>query len=309
MSSSLNRTEEYHRGALDGLEWELTVCNSLEDPLGPCRGVLKTPSSFGEALYRRLEAQFNFDSVVSVLEIGGGYGGLMAEFTRLNPRFRPVMLDISPFLLGVQRRTLEGTKARFIEGDLFEMDEGFFSGFDLAVLNENCGDFPTACGIPADFNAPGDGLAAEVRRDFERYGFDAPRGREFNYNIGAVRALERLCRAGVKYIYMSEHSCESSPPEEFAAFLDIRPTGNPEAIRLMGHTEYTVRFSHLEKVARHFGYDVRRGSFSDFLHVDFTSEIRFILTSGVSTKDEHEIIRQFIGDVYKYEYIALSRGL
>jgi len=308
MSSRLNRTEEYHRGDLDTLGWELTVCNSLEDPRSPCRRILKHPASFGEALYRHLETVFNIDAIESVLEVGGGYGCLMAEFTRLNRRIRPVMLDISPALLDVQRRALEGTGAVFIGGDVFGMDADFFRHFEFAVLNENCGDFPTACGIPGDFGGAGDELGEEIRRDFERYGFEAPVGREFNYNIGAVRALELLCRAGVPNIYMSEHSCEASPPDDLAVFLDIRAQGNPEAIRLKGHVEYTVRFSHLEKVARYYGYEVRRGPFAEFLPVDFTPEVNFILRSGVSTKDEHEIIRQFIGDLYKYEYLAMKKN-
>ena len=74
----------------------------------------------------------------------------------------------------------------------------------------------------------------------------------------------------------------------------------------MGHDEYTIRFSDLVRVAEQFGYRVVRGQYKDFITYEYTDAINFILTSG-SQKDEHEIIRQFIEDLYKYEYLVLIR--
>lgn len=311
MSFRLNRTEEYHRGSLETLGWELTVSNALQDEASPCRRALKNPSTFGEALYRFLARYIPMDDITPAVEVGGGYGNLMAEFASLNPRLRPLMVDISPVLLAAQRKALAGKDADFLEADLFSLDRGFFSRFELAILNENCGDFPTACDVPSgiideseDFF---DDTLREVAALFTHYGFVKPAGDRFNFNLGAVRALELLCGAGVKYIYLSEHSCEAKAPAELAEALGVVPGGNPEPIALKGHVEYTLRFSHLEKVAAHHGYSVMRGPYADFLEVNFTPEINFIVKGGSSRKDEHEIIRQFIGDLYKYEYLVLRR--
>jgi SAM-dependent methyltransferase len=313
MTFRLNSTEEYHRGPLDTLGWELTVCNSLQDAKSPCRRVLKHSSTFGEALYRHLSRFFPLGDITRVIEIGGGYGNLMADFTRLNPRLRPFMLDLSPVLLSRQIKALAGTGAEFLEADFFSMEPGFFSPFELAVLNENCGDFPALCDVPAGvFDAPRESLGAvvaELVAYYDRYAFERPAGEAFNFNLGAVRALETLCDGGVPRIYLSEHSCEAAAPAELAEVLDIVPSMNPEPIALKGHVEYTVRFSHLEKVALRHGYSAKRGSFADFLEVDFTPEINFILRSRSSKNDEHEIIRQFIGDLYKYEYLVLEKGV
>ena len=49
-----------------------------------------------------------------------------------------------------------------------------------------------------------------------------------------------------------------------------------------------------------------RGQYADFIEFDMTDRLNFILTSH-SQKDEHEMIRQFIEDCFKYEYLLLIR--
>jgi hypothetical protein len=126
----------------------------------------------------------------------------------------------------------------------------------------------------------------------------------FNFNIGAVQAAEKLCLAGVNYIYMSEHSCEAVAPVDLHVKIDIHSNGYPRKIALKGHDEYTIKFSHLEKVAAYFNYRIIRGSYSDFLKINDIGRLNFILTSG-SDKDEHEIIRHFVSDLFLYEYVIL----
>ena len=89
-------------------------------------------------------------------------------------------------------------------------------------------------------------------------------------------------------------------------FLHISPANDPQEIKLIGHSEYTIRFSDLESMGRHFGYDVIRGNYTAIIHFDMTPRIKYILTSH-SQQDEHEIIRQFIDDLYTYEYLLMMR--
>ena len=53
------------------------------------------------------------------------------------------MLDISPFLLRQQKETLKEHRVAYREEDFLETDTAFLREFDMAILNENLGDFPT----------------------------------------------------------------------------------------------------------------------------------------------------------------------
>jgi hypothetical protein len=128
----------------------------------------------------------------------------------------------------------------------------------------------------------------------------------FAVNLGAIQALEKLCSAQIPYIYISEHSCEASIPKQLLGLLELTATGDPERIRLHGHDEYSIRFSDLERVAAFFGYNFRRGQYLDFINPQIGNGIEFILRLGPSKIDRHEIIRQFIEDLAKYEYLVLS---
>jgi hypothetical protein len=311
MNPFLNTTEDYHRTGLDSLGWELTVCNALSREGGPCRRILARRESYGTLLYRHLSRLLPMESVSSVLEAGGGYGYLMRDFLTINPRLRATMLDISPRLLERQRETLRDFTVEFVPGDFFAMEDGFFRRFDLIILNEIAGDFPAACDVPTEVlsrpDARVDGLCERVRALFHRYDLERPAAPSFNFNLGALEALERICRAGVDHVFVGEHSCEARVPDELRDLITQSAPGFPERIRLRGHHEYTVKFSHLESVARAHGYDVTRGMYADFLKVHFTGEVRFILASRAAVTDEHEAIRQFVEDLYTYEYMLIRR--
>ncbi len=311
MTRFLNTTTEYHLTDLDSLGWELTVCNALYPENSPCRRILHIGESYGNILYDFLSGIIPMDRITRMIEIGGGYGYLASDFLGKNPSLSAAMMDISPFLLERQRETLKGLKADFVPGDFFQQDTAFFGNFDLAVLNEIVGDFPTLCEIESgalnslpDTTNPDLGRIQEI---FTSYNLEKPAAERFNFNIGAAEAVEKLCRTGVPYIFLSEHSCEASAPDEFKNLVNIIPSRNPERIRLRGHDEYTIRFSYLEEIARSLGYASRRGCYAEFLKFSLSGEIRFILASGSSAKDDHEIIRQFIEDLFKYEYVILSR--
>jgi hypothetical protein len=312
MDYAINDTKAYHVCNLDTLGWELTVCNAIDPERSPCRRILKRNDSYGHLLYDFLGRFIPMQSLVKVIEIGGGYGYLMRDFLDRNGALEAVMLDVSPYLMQKQQDILRGWNVGYRQADVMEVGPDALRSFELAILNENLGDLPTLVGIPREAFSLSlqdlDRSLKEVRTLFDQYAIDPPEGERVNVNIGALKVLEKLCHARIPYIFMSEHSCEARAPEPWRRFMQIEPTGNPERIRLKGHDEYTVRFSDLEKIALAFQYEIVRGPFADFLEVDFSGQVGYILRTGFSQKDEHEVIRHFVGDLYKYEYLILLKA-
>jgi hypothetical protein len=307
----INDTTDYHLYELATLGWELTICNALHPPNSPCRQMLRRRESYGRLLYDHLRRLIPMADIRHLLEIGGGYGYLTKDFLRKNRFLKATLLDLSPYLLQRQRTTLRRHQARFIQADIIYTDVRDLRGYDLAVLNENLGDLPTLIGVEGGiFGRPPEELAPplqRVRRIFEQYQLEQPASETFNLNIGALELVEKLCTAAIPYVFLSEHSCEAVVPDDMKRFLRFPSPGNTEQIRLRGHDEYTVKFSYLEAIARACGYQTVRGCFAEFLEFDFTDKVRYIMTSASVDKDEHEIIRHFIEDLYKYEYLVFVR--
>jgi hypothetical protein len=302
-------TKDYHLRDLKTLGWELTVCNALEPHDSPCRTVLKRSDSYGNLLYDFLGRLLPMEDVGKVIEIGGGYGYLMRDFLRRNGRLEACMLDIAPALLERQRESLKHFPVRFRQEDFLETEESSFQEFDLAILNENLGDFPVVVNIdkPALERGGPEEPLQEVKRVFASYSLEPPLSGLFHFNLGAALAVEKLCSSGIRYVFLSEHSCEAAAPERCGR-LRVRSAGIPEKISLYGHDEYTVKFSWLQKIAARFGYASVRGPLADFVEPDFTPGLDFVISSGATARDEHEIIRQFVEDLYQYEYLVLRAG-
>ena len=308
----INATRRYHIERLDTLGWELTVCNALDPEGSPCRRILRRNDSYGHLLYDFLERLIPVTSLRKVIEIGGGYGFLMRDFLNRNRSLQATMLDISPFLLERQRRALGARDVTYRLADAMALEPQDLRSFDLAVLNENLGDFPTLIGVRCD-SLKSSGRNSKdplqrARRIFDRYRLKPPRSEPFNVNIGAMEVVEKLCLAGIPYIFLAEHSCEASVPEPRKRWIRVRATGNPERIRLQGHDEYTMRFSDLEHMARALQYETRRGPLADYIAFDFTDQVGYIMRAKASRKDEHEAIRHFIEDLYQYEYLVLMKS-
>ncbi|MDR2017786.1 MAG: class I SAM-dependent methyltransferase [Syntrophobacterales bacterium] len=308
----LNSTKDYHVNSLTSLGWELTVCNALYPDETPLRKLLKVNQSYGNLLYDYLSRFVPFKEMRRVIEIGGGYGFLMKDFLTRDKSLNVCMLDISPFLLQKQRETLGGLHVSFRQEDFLETDPTSIAVFDLAIMNENLGDFPTLTRIRYDAMQSGmetdNPSLKKAIHFFERYRPDLPDREIFNLNIGAIEALEKICESMIPYIFLGEHSCEARSPEVLRTIIHVDPTGNPERIRLKGHDEYTIKFSYLEKVALAHGYKAMRGPFADFVTFNLTGKILSILKNPSVYGDEGEIICHFIEDLYKYEYLFLSRN-
>lgn len=307
---TLSSTKAYHMDQLSTLGWELTVCNALYPDETPLRRLLKRNDSFGHLLYDYLGQFVPLNKIERVIEIGGGYGYLMKDFLERNSILKPCMLDLSPFLLRKQKETLREYNVSYMEEDFLEADPVFLAGCDLAILNENLGDFPTLVNLNEDLFRSSSGINDPILRSalhfFERYDLEKPEG-AFNLNIGALQVLEKLCAAGIPYIYVGEHSCEAAVPEPLKSFVCVKSAGNPERIALAGHDEYSIKFSHLESVAKAFHYRFVRGSFADFIAFDLTDELRYILLTQGRTSDEAEMVCQFIEDLFQYEYMVIIK--
>jgi hypothetical protein len=311
MKYSINSTADYHRRDLNSLGWELTVCNSLEPLNSPCRKALTSPCSFGEHLYNFLKVIIPFDNIRSIFEIGGGMGYLMRDLLSSNSMMRAKMIDISPYLLDRQKGTLQSCEVDFELADVLTVPINALSGFDLAIMNENLGDLPTLVAGQEKENNSHQNIAKVVARlDYFNKKYNLPLGLNENehINIGAIEIVEKLCLAGIKYIYLSEHSCEAAVSEGMKPYLSFPSPGSPEMISLKGHKEFTIKFSYLQKIAEVLNYSTQRGPFANFLPLNFSDKVKTALRLTTPFNDEQEIIRQFIYDLYKYEYLILVKG-
>jgi len=117
--------------------------------------------------------------------------------------------------------------------------------------------------------------------------------------------MEKICGAAIPYIYLSEHSCESFLNNPDFPHRNFAASGMPEKIALQGHAEYTIKFSHLETIARAHRYQVFRGRYIDILPIAFNDKVQAALRSVTPLSDEQEILQQFVYDLHKYEYLVL----
>lgn len=308
----VNDTSHYHRHELHTLGWELTVCNALSLPESPCRRLLEKERSYGALLYTFLEKHLPMGRLRNILEIGGGYGYLMRAFLELRPDLRVTMMDISPYLLARQRETLRDHHVVFIEDDFLCSVDEVLCDVDLVLFNENLGDFPTVIDLPREIASP----LADPREEYLRrrvfhfvrkYAIDLPEGEDAAFNLGAAEAVEKVCRASVPFVFLTEHSCEAQTPTGFEPMVKTRSLGRPERIALKGHDEYTVNFSHLQQIAASWGYRSLRGPLADIVPLRWDKRLRVIMAAPVPPSGDAEIFRHFVEDLFKYEYLLLMR--
>jgi len=313
MDFTVHSSADYHRQDLRTLGWETTLCNTLSDHRSPCRITLNINESYGNLLFDYLDGLLPLDRISHLLEIGGGYGSLMSDFIRRKPFPKVTMVDISPPLLARQKNALSNFPGDFSfrEEDFLDTPPLVLETVDLAILNENIGDYPTITDLTRDFLV---GSPAALSPDleavwnvFSKYGLPEPLQPVFHVNIGALKALEQLCCANVPFIFLSEHSCEAAVAGAYKELIHVSTSDNPECIMLKGHDEFTIQFSHLEKIGRYHGYKILRGPVADFIPFEMTARLRAIMKAPSPWRDEDEIIRYFIEDLYKYEYLLLSK--
>jgi hypothetical protein len=300
--SVLHDTRSYHLNHPIDLMTEFTVCESLGSPGSPTLRALGMPKSYGAVLGERLRDRGLFGKGCRICEIGGGYGSLMRGLLEAHRDDvdRVVMVDLSRALIGIQRRALEPWQDRvsFVLGDALELLPAI-SGVDLFLVNEMIGDLPVWTGLDPK------NLPAEARSVIRRYRLAVPKAGPFHFNIGAIRLVEAVCRKGVP-AFLSEHSSDPVIPRTMPFLVKgLATDGWPREIRLTAHSEYTIRFSHLEQVARALGRKVETGSLLELIGYTQAEKARFIFNARACATDEQALVFEFLDHVREYRWLII----
>jgi hypothetical protein len=300
----MNSTRGFHRSSSVDLLKELTICESLGSCKSPYIKAFNLEKAYGELLGDFLVNIGLLEPSSVVLEMGGGYGSLMhGLLTSMHGRLiqKAFMMDLSAMLLKKQRERLKEfhDKVSFIQADIHELT-GAEGRLDLIIINEVIGDLDTVTGLDPHH------LPEDVSHLITAYGLEIPCQGPFNFNIGALRLLETICRLGVP-AFISEHSCDPIIPGDMPYLSDgLALDSFPREIPLYAHKEYTIRFSHLIKVARSFGRTIATGPLLDLLGIKDAASLRFIFKSRASSTEKQEIIFEFLDHVREYRWLTIA---
>jgi hypothetical protein len=259
--------------------------------------------TYGAILGDRLREKGLLRNGCRLCEIGGGYGSLMRGLLEAHGELveRVVMVDLSRALIGRQRRALSPWKDRvgYVLGDALEVLPAI-SGMDFFLINEMIGDLPVWTNLEAGH------LPREVSEVIEHYRLCIPQGGLFHFNIGAVGLVEAICRKGIP-AFLSEHSSDPIIPREMPFLAKGLETGGwPREIRLTAHSEYTIRFSHLEQVARAHGRRVETGSLLELIGYSSVEKARFIFNARACATDEQALVFEFLDHVREYRWLTIQ---
>ncbi|MDD5475826.1 MAG: hypothetical protein PHU03_04845 [Syntrophales bacterium] len=298
----IRRTDRHYRyGAVD-LMTEYTICESLGSIDSPYMVALREPRTFGSSLAELLMERGVLRPGMRVCEAGGGYGTLMRGFLEERGYLIEyvVMVDLSLRLLERQRRVLSpwSGKLSFVNGNIQEVLHSM-SGIDLFIMNEVAGDLETWVNLePA-------ALPDEVSRLVDSYGLDIPASGLFNFNVGAIRVVETLSKKGWP-AFLSEHSSDPLIPSDMGYLeRDLDMEGYPREIKLKGHSEFTIRFSHLLAVARFLGREVVTGSFAELVGLAHSPRMRAVFCGRMTANEENSLLYEFLDHVREYRWLLI----
>lgn len=300
---SINETRQYHRNYPIDLMTEFTICESLTSVNSPYMVALENPKPYGAMVGDMLKAKNMLKTGNRVCEIGGGYGSLMRGFLEAYSSMvdHVYMVDLSMFLLKKQRKILErwDRLTAFIHADATELIQ-VISGVDLIILNEVIGDFDTYKDVERA------NLPDQVSRLVNQYGLDIPDEGIFNFNVGAISIVEEICKKGIP-VFISEHSSDPIIPRDME-FLEkgLKTDSFPREIKLKEHSEFTIRFSHLIKVAKYWEKNVSTGSLIDLVGLKKSPKMKFIFISRACATDEHEIIFELLDHIREYRWLIIN---
>jgi len=301
--SFLHDTRNYHLHHPVDLMTEFTICESLGYTASPHLRALAMTSTYGAILGDRLREKGLLRRGCRICEIGGGYGSLMRGLLEAHGDLveRVAMVDLSRALIGRQRRALNpwGGRVSFVVGDALEVLPAI-TGADLFLINEMIGDLPVWTDIDPKR------LPSEAEAVICRYRLGIPEEGFFHFNIGAVRLVEAICRKGLT-AFISEHASDPIIPRDMPFLVKgLATSGWPREIRLTAHSEYTIRFSHLEQVARALGRKVETGSLLEFIGYANVEKARFIFNARACATDEQALILEFLDHVREYRWLTIQ---
>ena len=299
-------THDYHRHGAPDLMTELTICESFASIDSPYMIALDKPRPYGSLIGDFLLNKGLLKSGSRILEAGGGYGTLMKGLLGAHADLieSVVMADLSMHLLKKQRDALsKWDMVNFIQTDVLNFIDAI-TNIDLIIINEVIGDLEVATEIDA-FNLP-----HNVHEFVNKYNLDVPGEGRFNFNLGAARLAEAIAKKNIP-AFISEHSSDPIIPADMCYLEDgLSPDSYPREIRLHNHSEYTIRFSHLMRIAEAYGRNVTTGSLAELVGLKNTPEMKFIFANKICGNDRQEIIyelldhiREYQMDAYKVEYI------
>ncbi len=300
---SIHDTRHYHLHHPIDLLTEFTVCESLGGHSSPYLRALGMAKTYGAVLGDRLREKGLLRKGCRLCEIGGGYGSLMRGLLEAHGKLveRVVMVDLSRALIGRQKRALDPWKDRvsYVLADGLEVLPAI-SRVDLLIVNEMIGDLPVCTDVDPGY------LPQEISELIDRYRLVIPERGPFHVNIGAARLVEAICRKNIP-AFLSEHSSDPLIPRDMPFLekgLDIR--GWPREIRLTAHSEYSIRFSHLEQIARAHDRKIETGCLLEFIGFANVDKARFIFNARASATDEQGLVFEFLDHVREYRWLIIE---
>lgn len=205
-----------------------------------------------------------------IVEVGAGLGYVSQEMAaELSPSERNgiqyVFLDLTrPFLSSqVKLATEAGWEAKAIHGNA-ECLPLADASVDLVIDNENLADM-TPTQLTKEELESGKGVTPEHEEAIDlirrlRLSLDQPFPDEVIFNSGAIKFLMELWRV-IK-------------PGGRALLIEFGiETGWPDPVRLPGHTEYEVQFSHLRHAARWLGFREQYTTLPQFLSIKRETQV------------------------------------
>jgi SAM-dependent methyltransferase len=243
----VNRTENYYKNVRDvreGIENELTISHILKSE----NRFTESGLPFGKILARKLDIPKN----PRILEVGPGLGDVAKDITDEIESYHYTFIDISPDFINHLKSKFKGSEFSFILDDF--LTSKINEKFDLIICNEVLADFPTIVNMTLEkpkLEEEDEEMYYDAVSLVKLYNLRFPRITNFNY--GAVKFIEKAktLLADNGKVFICEHSSE-----------------NPQKIRVYGHSEYTINFEVLEKVAERLGFRAKRGSLTKFLGIN-----------------------------------------
>lgn len=300
--ADINTTYNYHRQTPIDLMNEYTICESLSDTNSAYMEALETRRPYGAMVGDFLAENTLLGKGSRIIEIGPGYASLMQGLlSSYHDCIRHVfMIDLSRDLIKRQRTTLNRWEDMItsIQGDIHELIHSIKS-VDLIIINEVIGDLDTLTGLDPD------SLPDEAAGLIKDYGLEIPSRGPFNLNIGAIRLVESICKKSIP-AFITEHSCDPIIPRDMEYLAKgLALDSFPREISLFGHSEYTIRFSHLEKTAKAHGKKVSTGALTDLVHLKKSHALKFIFTSRACSTEKQEAIYELLDHIREYRWLVI----